>query len=141
MRKIGFTGTRNGMTDLQKKAVKKFITSEKFNELHHGDCIGSDKDIHDMVVEYREKESKKIKIIGHPPKYNKYQANCKCDILLAKNDYLSRNHDIVDYTDILIATPDCKERLHSGTWSTVRYARKKDKKVYIFNKNGLLKME
>lgn len=141
MRKIGFTGTRNGMTDLQKKAVKKFITSEKFNELHHGDCIGSDKDIHDMIVEYREEESKKIKIIGHPPKYNKYQANCKCDILLAKNDYLSRNHNIVDYTDILIATPDCKERLHSGTWSTVRYARKKDKKVYIFNKNGLLKME
>ncbi len=141
MRKIGFTGTRHGMTELQKAAVKKFITSEKFNELHHGDCIGSDRDIHNIIVKYREEENKKIKIVGHPPKYNKYQANCKCDILLAKNDYLSRNHNIVDITDILIATPDSKERLHSGTWSTVRYARKKDKKIYIFNKNGLLKTE
>lgn len=141
MRKIGFTGTRHGMSDAQKEAVKAFLIAEKFNELHHGDCVGSDKDIHDMVVAYREAEEKKVKIVGHPPKYNKYQANCKCDIMLAKDDYLTRNHNIVDATDILIATPDTKERLHSGTWSTVRYARKKDKKVYIFSKNGTMKME
>lgn len=143
MRKIGFTGTRHGMTDKQKEAVKKFIISEKFNEFHHGDCIGSDKESHDIVDEYRKEEKKedKIKIVGHPPKYNKYRAYCKCDILLAKDDYLVRNHNIVDATDIMIATPDTKERLHSGTWATVRYARKKDKKIYIFNKNGQMKME
>ena len=141
MRKIGFTGTRHGMTDAQKKAVKEFLSSQKFNEFHHGDCIGSDKEASDIVEKCREEGEKKIKIVGHPPKYDKFRAYCKCDILLAKDDYLTRNHNIVDTTDILVATPDTKERLHSGTWSTIRYARKKDKKVFIFNRNGEIKME
>jgi hypothetical protein len=140
MRKIGFTGTRHGMTDAQKKAVKDFLSSQKFNEFHHGDCIGSDKDANDIVDEFRA-EGKKVKIVGHPPTYNKYRAYCKCDILLAKYDYLTRNQHIVDTADILVATPDTKERLHSGTWSTIRYARKKDKKIFIFNRNGEMRME
>ena len=141
MRKIGFTGTRHGMTEKQKESVKNFIYSQQFNEIHHGDCIGSDKEINDIIIEYRKKNKKNIKIVGHPPKYNKYRANCKCDLMLPKNDYLSRNHDIVNATDILIATPDTKEKIHSGTWSTIRYARKKDKKIYIFNKKGIMSIE
>ena len=141
MKKIGFTGTRHGMTEKQKESTQKFIISEKFSEIHHGDCIGSDKEMHEIITNYREKEKKNIKIVGHPPKYNKYRANCKCDIFLAKNDYLTRNHDIVDSTDILIATPETKERLHSGTWSTVRYARKKGKKIYIIHQNGKITVE
>ena len=141
MRKIGFTGTRHGMTKEQKTAVESFLKENVFHELHHGDCIGSDKDAHDIVDNYRKKEGKPIKIVGHPPKYGKYRARCQCDLMLPADDYLTRNHHIVDASDILIATPDTRERLHSGTWSTVRYARKKDKKIYIFDKHGNLTKE
>jgi len=141
MRKIGFTGTREGMSEKQKEAFKAFISSEQFNEFHHGDCVGSDKEAHDIVSEYREESGNNIKIVGHPPKYNKYRAYCKVDLSLSPKDYLTRNHDIVDISDVLVATPCSKERLHSGTWATIRYARKKDEKIFIFNLSGKLKQE
>jgi hypothetical protein len=141
MRKIGFTGTRHGMTEEQKKAIKDFFRKNIFHEFHHGDCVGSDKDAHDIIDLYRKEENKPIKIVGHPPKYQKYRANCKCDLMLPPDDYLTRNHNIVDVSDILVATPDSKEKIHSGTWSTIRYARKRDKKIYIFDRHGNLTKE
>ena len=45
--------------------------------------------------------------------------------------YLDRNRDIVDACEVLLATPDGPERLRSGTWSTVRYARKIGKPVEV----------
>lgn len=134
MRKIGFTGTREGMSEKQKEAFAEYISSQTFQEFHHGDCIGSDKEAHDIVVKLREDTGKKIKIVLHPPKYTKYRAYCKGDLSLSPKDYLTRNHDIVDVSDVVIATPLSKEKLHSGTWSTVRYARKKDKKINIFTR-------
>jgi predicted Rossmann fold nucleotide-binding protein DprA/Smf involved in DNA uptake len=45
---------------------------------------------------------------------------------------LERNKDIVSESDFLIAAPDSKkERLRSGTWATVRHARKLGKRVMI----------
>lgn len=141
MRKIGFTGTRHGMTKEQIDSIKRFFSSISFQELHHGDCVGSDKEAHEIVEEYRSSSHKDIKIVGHPPKFSKFRAKCKCDLVLPPKDYLTRNHDIVDNTDIIVATPDTKERIHSGTWSTIRYARIRNKKVYIFDRHGKLKIE
>jgi hypothetical protein len=134
MCKIGFTGTRNGMTEFQQKALKNILKRKEFEEFQHGDCIGSDAQAHNIATEI--KKTKNIKIIGHPPKYTKYRAYCKFDIELKPDDYLSRNRNIVDETDFLIATPDTSERLHSGTWSTIRYARSKNKRIYIIHKSG-----
>lgn len=136
MIKIGFTGTRHGMSDAQKNSFLTLIKEKEFNEFHHGDCIGSDEQAHKMVETYKNDHKEKIKIHGHPPKYKKYRANCKFDIEYTPDDYLERNHNIVDATDILIATPDVPETLRSGTWATVRYAREKNKKIYIIHKNG-----
>ena len=50
---------------------------------------------------------------------------------------LDRNRDIVDACDVLIATPkDFVEELRSGTWATVRYARKQRKPLVIVWPNG-----
>jgi len=135
MIKIGFTGTRHGMTKEQLDALKTIVKSKKVEEFHHGMCVGSDKQSHDFI------KKEKIKIVGHPPKYKKFMAECKCDILMKPHDYLKRNKNIVDETDILVATPDTKERVRSGTWSTVRYARKQSKKIYIIHKNGRVTVE
>lgn len=40
--RLGFTGTRRGMTDAQKTRVAQ--ESAPFAEVHHGDCVGADAD-------------------------------------------------------------------------------------------------
>lgn len=140
MTKIGFTGTRNGMSQEQIDAFKDLIKSKDNDEFHHGMCIGSDKQVHDIVKSDKVKIDK-VKIVGHPPTFKKFMADCDCDIFMKPQDYLQRNKNIVDETDMMIATPDCKEKVRSGTWSTVRYARKQHKKIYVIHKNGRVTIE
>jgi hypothetical protein len=51
--------------------------------------------------------------------------------LLPEREYLQRNRDIVDATDVLLAAPDGPERVRSGTWSTVRYAYRAGRGVLL----------
>ena len=122
----GFTGTRNGMTKLQKVSFKK-LSCVTISELHLGDCIGSDADAYHLF------NGKKI---GHPPTDNIKRAFLKYDEERESKPYLERNRDIVNETDTLIATPDGKEIKRSGTWATIRYARKKNKEIIIIEPNG-----
>jgi hypothetical protein len=52
-----------------------------------------------------------------------------------------RNHRIVDMTRVLVACPDGEERQHSGTWATVRYARKRGKWIIIVYPDGTVREE
>jgi hypothetical protein len=71
-------------------------------------------------------------IVIHPPLYDNKRAFCIGDEICSKKDYLDRNRDIVDNCDLLIATPkETTEVLRSGTWSTVRYAKKIGKPIVI----------
>lgn len=132
--KIGFTGTQQGMTDSQKRVISTFIFKLKGNsEFHHGDCIGADTDFHKIIVETYNK------IIIHPPINSKKRSFCKADVILECKEYLDRNKDIVDNTDILFVVPSSKiEQLRSGTWSTYRYAIKKNKPIFIFYPDGTM---
>ena len=52
-------------------------------------------------------------------------------------DYLERNHDIVDETDMLIATPGEEQEVQrSGTWATIRYARKQKRTILTIYPSG-----
>jgi predicted Rossmann fold nucleotide-binding protein DprA/Smf involved in DNA uptake len=56
--------------------------------------------------------------------------------------YLSRNRDIVRDTEMLVATPgEEAEHLRSGTWSTVRFARKLGRSVWVILPNGTVRRE
>lgn len=126
--KIGFTGTHQGMTLVQKKSVTKILKNiSVILEVHHGDCIGADEDFHNICVYLN------IPIIIHPPIKDKARAFCKNYYQIREpKDYIVRNHDIVDETDLLIACPKgFKEELRSGTWTTVRYARKVKRRELI----------
>lgn len=55
-----------------------------------------------------------------------------CNIEYPVKPPLKRNYDIVDACDILLAAPrTLTEELRSGTWATIRYARKTGKKYLI----------
>lgn len=128
--KIGFTGTRHGMNSTQLTNIRTFILTLKITELHHGDCIGADAEFHSLGETYN------YKIIIHPPTDESLRAFKQGEIL-PKKPYLARNRDIVDQTDLLIsAPPERFENKHGGTWYTIHYARKQNKPLIIFYKDG-----
>jgi len=129
MYKIGFTGTQIGMTDPQYFVLTRFFQNyrNEVEEVHHGDCIGADDDFHTLVRLHTN-----IKIVIHPPKKKSKRAFKQGDVILKPDEYLTRNHNIVNACDILIATPkENEEVLRSGTWATIRYGKKSNKMVMI----------
>lgn len=126
--KLGMTGSRNGMTYCAEKQLKTFLQENDIIEAHHGDCVGADNDFHNIVTENN------ITTVIHPPVDSKARAFCSGSIVLPKKGYIERNHDIVDSTDLLIAFPSSTtEEKRSGTWATIRYARKIGKRVIIID--------
>jgi hypothetical protein len=131
MIKVGFTGTHRGMTYGQRKAVRRLLLLLRGAEFHHGDCIGSDDEAHDIAV------SVGLLPFIHPPRNSSKRAWKSSPNIAETREYLVRNHDIVNQTDMLIATPDgYKEKLRSGTWATIRYARSIHKLIYLVWLNG-----
>jgi hypothetical protein len=126
---IGITGTRYGTTHEQLQEGVLIILREEPDEVHHGDCVGADAEVH-HAVGYDQW------IVKHPPTDSKYRAFCEGGIELEPKPYLARNRDIVDATELLLAFPDGPERKRSGTWSTVRYAAARNKPVTIIYPDG-----
>lgn len=121
--RIGFTGTREGMSQQQKEQFILKLYELGVTEFHHGDCIGADADAHDIVREF----FPGVKIIIHPPDKTKTQAFKSGDFSHSKKPYIERDRDIVDDTEFLIGAPFGQEIRRSGTWATIRYARKMNK--------------
>lgn len=133
--KIGITGTRNGLTFEQKNQFRRLSNNYKNIELHIGDCLGADIETTEIVYNNQFIHSF---IVVHPPKDSKFRAFFdNYDYIHNELDYLTRNKMIVDETHLLFAFPNTyKEQLRSGTWSTIRYAKKKNKKVVIIFPDG-----
>ncbi len=123
---IGFTGTQRGMTPKQKDRFYDKIVELDATEFHHGDCIGADEEADNIV-----RTIGGIRIVIHPPDNDAKRAFCNArglSMVCEPKPYLERNHDIVDACETMIATPgETTEQLRSGTWATIRYAKKKQK--------------
>ena len=130
MTKVGFTGTQKGLTSIQLFRISELI--EGASELHHGDCIGADDEVDKIATMLR------IAKTIHPPLENKKRAFCTRGyfLILRAKGYLERNRDIVDATEYLIAAPSGAEQTRSGTWSTVRYAKKMRKRICVVMPDG-----
>ncbi len=134
---IGFTGTQRGMTELQKIYFVELLKAHQPFTFHHGDCIGADDDAGNLCLNLA------CTVVIHPPIYTSKRAFNKNFINIRDpKPYLDRNHDIIDESDFLVATPGEKEeQLRSGTWTTIRYARKKGKRIYIIYPDGTIDYE
>lgn len=133
--KLGFTGTRIGMSEFQNEAFTdliKQVHKSHLIEFHHGDCIGADADADAIARLYN------AKVIIHPPSNNTLRAHCTSPHILSPKPYLIRNQNIVDACEILIAAPrTVHEILRSGTWATIRYARHQGVKVKILPRSRI----
>lgn len=125
---IGFTGTRDGITNDQRAKIHTILNDYNNIVALHGDCIGADTDFHNICKMHDD-----IIINIYPPTDSKLRAFNIGDNIMAEQPYLIRNKDIVDNSDILIACPKDKNKpqQRSGTWSTIRYAQKNKLIVYI----------
>lgn len=131
--RVGFTGTQIGMTPNQKERLKDILTQFKHEivegealEFHFGDCVGSDEEAAGIAKDLG------YALHCHPPLLKAKRAFVKSDVTYPADEYLTRNHHIVHASFSMIATPkEEEEQLRSGTWATVRYARKCFKPLYL----------
>ena len=133
----GFTGTRNGITFHQAQKIRVMLTAlDKVMFFHHGDCVGADASAHHIAIQCGKS------IIIHPPVDDKYRAFMGGGEVRYAKEYIARNHDIVDECMVLIACPGERiEKMRSGTWATIRYARKMKKQIIIIFPDGETKIE
>jgi hypothetical protein len=133
--KIGFTGTRKGMTDAQKAAFTVLIEKLAPESFSFGDCIGADAEAFDLLPW----NIPSIHI--HPPSNPTLRAYCGGDAATITwhpvKPYLERNRNIVDSTDCLVAAPGSVAEA-GGTWHTMKYAYKQNKPVHILWPDGAI---
>lgn len=135
--KIGFTGTRHGMTDKQYNAVNDlvnhYVIYDDVDEFHHGDCNGADEEAHGIALRFN------LFTVVHPPSLTTLRAYCQGDLVLPTKDYEQRNRDIVQASDLVIAAPPTDtEQPFGGTWQTVRLSREYNKPCKIVLSSGIV---
>lgn len=146
--KIGFTGTRSGMTPEQITSVAQIFDNYLCIELHHGACVGADQD----AVAILKDDDYAYYIIAHPgisagsrtgenPHLSQRALKLSCEVRETKTHF-TRNRDIVNETDLLIACPPCEPMPDSGgTAYTVNYAKKCGKPFVIVYPSGATQQE
>lgn len=138
--KIGFTGTRQGMTDPQRDAVEN-ILARYSGEFTHGGCNGSDRQV--GLIADRLGYDVNIRP-GDPAQFGFHKLeDAHWNRLYDPEPYMVRNQKIVDDgEDLIIATPSKGyEELRSGTWATVRMARKARRRLMIVFPDGSVREE
>lgn len=131
MKKVGFTGTRKGMSSRQKEELFDLLQSGTI--FHHGDCVGADAEAHATA------RALGCPVVVHPPTDPKARAFCNGDdvTILDPLPYLARNREIVKSVELLIAAPKEDPEhpcLRSGTWATIRAAQRLGVPVIILKR-------
>jgi hypothetical protein len=121
------------MTQAQQVTFADVLPPE-VGRLHHGMCYGSDDQASRIAARLG------WYTIGHPGYGKAGTANFHghADRILDAFPYLTRNQHIVEAADLVIATPSGAEVVRSGTWATVRYARKCEKQLIVIQPDGTL---
>lgn len=126
---VGFTGTRNGMTEEQKLRLARFLEDAKLSSpyqcaLFHGACHGADLEAAAIAA------ARGFNVVPFPRENETPEAN------------KARDRLIVAGSDILVAAPSGWVEITrgSGTWYTMREGRRQDKRVYVVWPNGELRV-
>lgn len=145
MRNLGFTGTRNGLTDAQVATFTRLVGQCRPGHFFHGACVGADTDAARIVAGVLKGE---VTITANPGKPagggpNEFLSREAMDLshyAEPAKGHFQRNRYIVDMCDALVACPWQDKRpakgTGGGTWYTVEYAEKVGKRVAIIWPDG-----
>lgn len=131
---LGFTGTRDGMTDRQREGVAEFLWQYRPTIVHHGDCVGADSQFHDSALLLPEPP----RIETHPCNLTKFRANRKANVVHPVRLPKDRDEDIVRASEQLLAAPraTASTSYRSGTWQAIRLALAAKKTVTVVWPDG-----
>lgn len=131
---VGVTGSRTRPSAAQIAWLSEQLDRLKPASLHHGDCVGADELAAALA------SSRGILVCAHPPIDHRFRAFYVSDVTLPAKPFLERNHDIVDAVELLLALPARAEYLRSGTWATVRYARRHGVEAAVCTPDGTVEI-
>lgn len=136
---VGFTSTRRGLTGAQALRLIGVFRELQPVGFHHGCCVGGDEEASRLVRKYHPA----CRIIAHPPANAVLLSrDYEADEIRTPREYLARNGDIVVICNVLVACPaELHEQVRSGTWSTVRRARRAGKPIRIVLPDGAVRSE
>ena len=137
MNLIAFTGTQQGMTDDQMQRLRHYLTTlhrtASATGFIHGDCIGADEQFHHLVLEVFG-DPARLLIHIYPANIPGKRAYCNSRHIADPRPPLVRNKQMVDLCDLLLVAPRVmQEQQRSGTWATYRYAKRRGRRIRIFN--------
>jgi hypothetical protein len=115
---LGFTGTRNPITDNQRDILREWIG--RATVLHHGACINADQEAHQAAL------AAGINIVVHPPidtsRMMTPDWNHACVEVRQHLPYHQRNRNIINASTCLLAMPNGPWKPLGGTWYCVDFA-------------------
>lgn len=124
------------MTLDQRRSFVGLMLELRPDKLVHGDCIGADTEAHIVAVLFE------VGVRIRPCDITGKRSHCTGFEWKAEPEApLDRNQKIVEDCDILIATPKGPEERRSGTWSTIRRARKLGRPIAIIWPDGTIERE
>lgn len=139
IRKVGVTAARTGLTSSQKDALRMYFdilmgqnnSSRSYDrheiQFHHGKCKGGDRDSLLIAKEFG------LWTVAHPSTLKNWTFHdIPSDEERNPKPPLERNHVIVDECSEILAFPCTSiEAIRSGTWATIRYAKKQNKFLIV----------
>ncbi len=139
---LGFTGSRYGLQPAQGGSLARLLRlAQGVTEFHHGCCKGGDTE----AVTHLNYWIPDAKIVGHPSNLEKWTHPTALGLsheLLPPKPPLERNLDIVNAAEWIIACPSGPEQFQgSGTWATIRTARKAKKVITLIWPDGSITCE
>ena len=121
------------MTDQQIERLFKLVFDWQPTEFNHGDCVGADFQAANVVLDAWPEAF----FHAWPSTVTHKRANGYADEWHDPMPPLERNKIMVNRCDRLVACPgERREVLRSGTWSTVRYAKRIGRPVMIIFPDG-----
>lgn len=133
---IAMTGTSKGhlLTEVQCNHFREHLLLRRQNGysiFRHGDCVGADAMGHQLAVEIG------FDVVVHPPDNDRLRAFCQSRSIMPVQSYRERNQAMVNRCDLLLALPNQNQEVNrSGTWMTVRMARRANVPIMIFYPDG-----
>lgn len=127
---LSITGSREGMTPQQRRALVVLIHVWGVTAIVHGDCIGVDAEADEVARGYG------LARFAYPSNFTATRARCDrrgCEYRSEPRPPTVRNLDIVGDGDITVAFPRPSSR---GTWDAVRKARRLGRCTVVVDEMG-----
>ena len=135
---IGFTGTREGLTEPQISRLRLLLVQLRPIKFLHGGAIGADSEAHRQAQgTMRLKDIEIYPCSKERSRHWLWLYRGESITIHQIQPPLIRNHIIVDRSNQMLACPaEYEEQPRGGTWSTIRYARKQHKPLTIIYPDG-----